>query len=406
MNNIGVVSMKWFRLMMLILALLCLTACNSENPQDSSTENSLPSIASESPAPSETEPAVSSSGSIKTEPDTDYELPVLLGIEGSESDTISVYHVFWDTKSGAFSDPAEWYQIKNNQKLWDEKTYWWNGSTRVVTYGEPMTVAAGLDVTQKNYSGSSEFGSTEYITSGESNSKVNSFPYLQYTDQNGDITAIEFPDLVVPDELTTESISTESPLYVGIFDNRIIVVFMAYHSVEMDGDLYYAKCEIGSTEEQIDWGHAYIPWEYAVDVYMNGNIFSDGTYLYAAGWDEIVTVDLAAGSVSTLGAFDEFIEEHPNYGNESGMSETPVLAMDPIAIDGFWHDICVIRYDFWDKAGAEHLYYLAVRDNQVLGVMERSNGRFTFYDGSLNELGQNSDYEGALKNSGLNFARE
>lgn len=399
--------MKWFRSTILILALLGLAACNSENPQVLPTENSLPSAVSESvPPPSETEPTVSSAVSVKTEPDTDDEIPILLGAENAETGMISTYHIFWDTKSGAFSEPVEWYQTKNNQELWDEKTYWWNGSIRVVTYGEPTTIAAGLNVTKKNYIGNSEFGSTEYITSGDSNGKVKGFPYLQYTDQNGDTTAIEFPELVVPDELATESISTEAPFYVGIFDNRIIVVFMTYHSVEMDGDLYYAMYELGSTEEQIDWGHAYIPWEYAVDVYMNNNIFSDGNYLYASAWDEVITVDLATGNVSTLAAFDDFVKDHPNFGNENGMSETPVLTMDPIAIDGFWRGICVIRYNFWDKSGVEHLYYLAVRDNQVLGVMERSNGQFTFYDGNLNELGQNSDFEGVLKNSGLNFARQ
>ena len=398
--------MKLTRTLSLLLCailLLGLCACGSHTvPPESTDAHTTPAtepvqITTEPPV--DTEPA-ETLPSVQMETRAGY-IPFLAAIAPEETgreskpETIRVHQLAWDVERGGLTEPAAWYDLKLDSLIASAVPFWAGGSY-VATYGSDITLLAdGVQVEDK---GSDRYcGNTLLITP-----LPNAYKLVRVLP---DGTKTELPTPTWPDDLYQDSALElmPEPFYAWTDGETVFVLLMAYDDEAYATDMVYTTYSVDAPEEAV-WRTASVPFMQAVDVLVSYSFAWQDGCLYAASLQAVVKLDTTTGEISTLDTTNLFQPVfallpdaywHPNSAAEQN-----------IYVLGCWQDTLIFELSLWTDVPEQtvHTFYVAVRNGEIQGVMERTNWEhFTFYDGDMNLLCEEARYTELLYPMSMKF---
>ena len=138
---------------------------------------------------------------------------------------------------------------------------------------------------------------------------------------------------------------------------------------------------------------AYVQWNWA---YSNG-------LLYLASLEAILTIDVETGEMHVLDESNAFATA---YALHPGATQFDGTYHDPIVISGCWCGTLLVEFPLNEPDGDKYYFYVALRDGEAVGLIERQNEIFTFYNGNGQVLGTDDSYQGSLAPLSMQFPRD
>ena len=197
----------------------------------------------------------------------------------------------------------------------------------------------------------------------------------------------------------------KEPHYAAIDGDHAIVAYYLYDGgfdqANMEGDVVYCTYPLANPEQAV-WKSVHIPFEYAVDAYIQFNdAYSNGT-LYLASYQSILAIDVESGELQVLDATNAFAPVWAMHAPqpEGGYGE-------PIVISGCWKGTLVASFPLSLPDGSYYHCFVALQDGTPIAIMERqANGILTFYDGTGQMLGTTDRYQDQIAPLSVQFPRD
>ncbi|MBE6945325.1 MAG: hypothetical protein E7459_04465 [Ruminococcaceae bacterium] len=408
--------MRQFRGLTLLLAglLFLLSACTPRHPESpattSPTQETLPLTAPT--AASATQPTIAQ----ETEPEEtlpdvqlvmdDGFIPILIGeypcvVVGADGPseapkTITVYYTAWDMENGGFTETTPWYHQNITSWVLTNIPFWAGGSY-VVTWPTATKYEQGLTIREAAYY------DTYYDNVNRVDGEDGSVALTRFT-PNG--FTHELPLCAIPEGFYTDETKElgTRPYYIWSDGESLLTLYVATDN--LNTDLVYGLCALNAPDE-VQWNMVSLPMMYASDIFHNlSRAYHDGK-LYFGSLKGILEVDLESGEVLVLDETNLFRDVFQIYPNSRWNYD---LAECQMYVVGCWNDTLIFETTRWtDEEEGEkyHVFYVAVKDGQIQGVMERSEwGLFTFYDRNLQVLGTDDRYQLTLEPYCVKFPLE
>ena len=321
------------------------------------------------------------------------EVPLLLGIEQDEHH-VQMNHLTWKLEEGTLSEPTPWFDITCSSFM-DVLLRHWDGSSAVYLTADAEPIAEEVQIMKEKTFGV-PYGRCVYVTGEEK----------LYQFGPGD-SVQKFPLPRDPGEVYDAERLPIEPHYAAIDgDNAIVAFFVydsAYDSTTMEGDVVYCTYSLANPERAV-WKLVHIPFEYAVDAYIQFNdAYCNGT-LYLASYQSILAINVESGELQVLDATNAFAPVwamHPNATQpEGGYGE-------PIVISGCWKGTLVVEFPVLLPDGGYYYDVVALQDGEPVAILERQeNGILTFYDGAGQMLGTTDRYQNKIAPCSIQFPRD
>lgn len=376
----------------LLVFSLFLFGCDTRQPQatELTQTGTVPSASRPTESVSTTEPSESTEAtgpSVYTTP-PEGAMPILLYTQKGEDEAVANY-LTWDVENGTFSDGVPWFTIDKDPFL-DRIIDFWNGGSFAVVTGEPKECAPGIQVNRaRNERFHIIYGSFCDMYDAE---------FAWY---NLDGSKIDYnrPIMDVPADIFDAALPREA--YYATLDNgKMIAAYSVYNQKTMESDMVTVTYPVEKPEAAI-WKVTHIPFEYAVDVHANWNgAYWDGV-LYMAALDTVLALDLENGELSELDAFDRIHDLSPE-ATQYDVDGT----LETVRLVGCWDGILVAAYPQYLTDNLFHYYYIALRDGELLGFLDKNYGKFTFYNGDLEVIGTDNTYADTIVSLGIYFAKQ
>lgn len=316
-------------------------------------------------------------------------IPILLYTAKGEDEAVANY-LTWDVKNGTFSESVPWYTV-NKEGFLDPIVELWNGGPFVAVSGEPIDNEPGIQVSRRK---------TEklHIVYGSFCDINNSDQFTWYS-MDGSKELYDRPPTDVPKNIYNSTLPREA-YYATVDDDTIIAAYSVYNFDTLESDIVYVTYPVDDPDAAV-WKVVHLPLKYAMDVDVNWNgAYWDGV-LYMAALDTVLALDLETGTWEALEAFDRIHALTPE-ATQYDVDGT----LETVRLVGCWDGILVAAYPQYLPDGSFHSYFVALQDGELLGLIDKNFGEFTFYDSSLQVIGANDEYAETIISLGLYFAKQ
>lgn len=317
------------------------------------------------------------------------EVPLLLGIEQDEQH-VQMNHLTWNLEEGTLSEPTPWFDATDSGIL-DVSPYHWDGGPTVYLTVDAKPIAEEVQIRNEKTFGV-PYGRCVYVTGEEK---------LYQFGPGDSVQKFLLPR--DPGEVYDAEKLPMEPHYAAINGDHGIVAFFVYDDATMEGDVVYCTYPLANPERAV-WKSVHIPFEYAVDAYIQYNDAYCNGALYLASYQSILTIDVESGELQVLDATNAFAPVwamHPDAPQPDGGYG------EPIVISGCWKGNLVAEFPVPLPDGGYYYYVVALRDGEPVAILERQeNDILTCYDGVGQRLGTTDRYQNKIAPCSIQFPRD
>lgn len=393
---------RWMSLILAAAMVLSLWGCAGEQeptapPEEETTQETTLPVQTE---PTETEPSATETAATEATilvpelPMPEIQgpeipegvLPILIGDSGKGKRNI--YFTGWDIASGTLTPAEYWYQVKYRD-FDDARTAYWNGGYDVQIHGEVLDTAQGISVS----SSKSYYGLDSTLMGFQTRKGSNGpegYCYITSDETWGFTLPAVNEELMAFADKPNDSCEIKR---VSVDGEYGVVVYTEYFSSAGEGvglQLICCKWKLDDPE-QAQWTAFNADGGDSGYVMVNpSSVAYAGDKLYVAGYQVVHVFDLATGEQRRLDETNIFALI---WDEEKGAHPTDYGVNNTLTIEAVWNDIVIINFDQQEN-GVTVDYYLAVRDEQLLGVMTRNlhDDVLRFYNGQMEFLGYSEQF--------------
>lgn len=378
---------KCFFIIFAIVILLLCAACShggivTENTGDTeATTQTTESVTEQVSLPTE-----SANNSIKSLAPAlrelgDNEIPILLTVQTGDT-TCEAYRIAWNMDTNTLSDKEFCYALEceSYDAFWDYiPRHWTGGATILGTANEDLTKsAANLRYEPlERRSIPINYGKC-YLFSSEN--------HFNLENRDGTVARVEIPE--IPAEVYDCNKLTGDPYYATVDGDTAVVVYMRYEFAQDKGsDFVYCTYPVGQPE-QAQWSVTEIPVEYHPDVILARwqGAYANG-YLYFGTGTGFASLNLSTGEIGEVASVELIRPLSPD-----GSTENPQWGPEYPSIYASQNNVVFGKFYIYEADASTRLFFYAMKDNQVVEVVEVTDNVYTFYDADLNVLGTDDAY--------------
>lgn len=367
---------QWICMMLALGLLMALFGCaNSSAPMDTPGQSTTQEAATEEP---ETE---------------QHAFPLLLGIEEGDHH-VQMNYLTWNLAEGVLSEPTAWFDVTYSGIL-DVSPYHWDGSSAVYLNADAESLAAEVQIMKERTFGI-PYGRCVYATE---EAKLYQFG------PGDSVQKFQLPR--DPGEVYDAEKLPMEPHYAAIDGDHAMVTFFvydgSYDNTTMESDVVYCTYSLEDPEQAV-WKSVHIPFEYAVDAYIQFNAACSNGTLYLAAYQSILAIDVETGELRVLDASNALA---PAWALHPGAAQTESGYEVPIVISGCWNGTLMVEFPLYLPDGSYYYCFVALRDGEPVAMMERQeDGVLTFYDGTGQMLGTTDRYRDKIAPCSIQFPRD